>query len=167
MRLISFFLLLLPLNFLSFVWQSPQENITWIKWEDAYEKAIAENKMVLLEVVTTVCPYCVKMDKETYTSPKIIDMVNKNFYACKVNPKDETIKYKYKDQTLTASELINMLTLNSQNEEINKFVYPTTIFYLPNEEKTFVEPGFQPPDVYVYMLYNCIKYKERLDKKKK
>lgn len=167
MRIFALFLLIIPLNFMSFVFPASQNSITWLSWEEAYEKAVAENKMILIEIITNVCPYCVKMENETFSSPKIIEMINSNFYACKINPKNENITYTFENNKLTPTELINTLSLNSQSQDLSKLVYPTTIFYLPIEKKSFIEPGYQPPDVYIYMLYNCIKYKERLEKKKK
>jgi|GEM_PF-2200032 len=141
--------------------------ITWYNWDEAYSKAVAENKIILLEVVTAVCPYCVKMDNETYKDPKIIQLINQNFVPCKLNPKIEKDNYKLGDQTVNGTQLVNALSQNSQNAELSKLVFPTTIFYFPVEKQSFVEPGYQPADVYIYMLYNCVKYKEKLAKKKK
>jgi len=155
------------IGLLSFKSTENINTITWLSWETAYQKALEEDKILLLEVVTTVCPYCIKMENETYVDPKIVQLVNQNFIPCKINPKSDKEIYQFNNQSLNGTQLVNALSQNSQNSELGKIVFPTTIFYLPNIKQSFVEPGYQPPDVFVYMLYNCIKYKDKINKKKK
>jgi len=163
------FLSLIGISILLFAFKSSNttNELTWHSWEEAYALAVKENKILIIEVVTAVCPYCIKMENETYKDSKIIQLVNDNFIACKVNPKLEKETYKLGEQVVNGTQLINALTLNSQNAELGKLVFPTTIFYFPIEKHSFVEPGYQPADVFIYMLYNCVKYKEKLAKKKK
>ncbi|MBT3302588.1 MAG: DUF255 domain-containing protein [Bacteroidetes bacterium] len=160
------FLLLFIFSGSTFVFSQNQE-INWLEWDVAYEKAQNEKKILLVDLMTTKCPYCVKMEKETYVNPQIIKILQNDFICTKVNPKREGIKYQVGDESYTGLELIKYLTTNSMYSEDPKVKFPTTVFIMPYNKQIFVEPGFQEAQVFKYMLFNCVKAKERLEKRLK
>lgn len=84
---------------------SPKETqvakITWISIEEAVELAEKDNKKILIDLYTDWCGWCKKMDRETFTDPKVSGLINEHFYAVKFNAEQKgevTIKgrtYKY------------------------------------------------------------------------
>jgi len=61
-----------------------------IHWRDGLginyiDKAIKEEKSILVFFYNDWCPYCKKMVKETFTSDPIITLVNRRYYAFRVN----------------------------------------------------------------------------------
>ena len=65
--------------------------LTPISYEEAVAKAKKENKMILLEVVSTDCKYCEKMEDEVFTQDKIIKMLSKNFILLQMNGSTQTL----------------------------------------------------------------------------
>jgi len=59
------------------------DSINWLSFEKLETKFITEPKKVIIHFYTDWCIYCKKMEKEVYTKPKVIERVNKNYYAVK------------------------------------------------------------------------------------
>jgi uncharacterized protein YyaL (SSP411 family) len=60
--------------------------IHWHEWgEEAFAKARAENKPVLLDIGAVWCHWCHVMDRESYDDPAIAEIVNQHFIAVKVD----------------------------------------------------------------------------------
>lgn len=57
--------------------------INWMSWEEAYEANKKEPKKIFIDIYTDWCGWCKKMDKETFVDPKVVDALNKDFYAIK------------------------------------------------------------------------------------
>jgi thioredoxin-related protein len=70
-----------------------EEKASEIRWRDDMDvryikKAVKENKLILLYFYTDWCPYCHKMVKETFLNDPIVTMVNRKFYAFRINVED-------------------------------------------------------------------------------
>jgi thiol:disulfide interchange protein len=70
-----------------------------IQWKDNLEKGLAqakkENKPALIDFYADWCGWCERLDKDTYTDPKVIEL-SKRFVMIKVNTEDArraAIKY--------------------------------------------------------------------------
>lgn len=61
------------------------QKINWITLEEAFKKTQTEPRKVIVDVYTDWCGWCKVMDQKTFTDPKVIEYVNKNFYAVKFN----------------------------------------------------------------------------------
>ena len=58
------------------------EKIQWQQWGKApFQKAQAEDKMILLDVGMEGCTACRWMDEFTYTDDNVIELINKHFVA--------------------------------------------------------------------------------------
>ncbi len=69
---------------------SPNPNqahlIDWLPWgQDAFSKAQAENKPVLLAVSAVWCYWCHVMDETTYSAPAVAEFIGQNFIAVRVD----------------------------------------------------------------------------------
>ena len=54
-------------------------------WEEANDKAKAENKFIFLDAYTDWCAWCKVMDKEMFTDPEVAPFINDNFIPLKIN----------------------------------------------------------------------------------
>jgi thioredoxin-related protein len=62
---------------------SQAKKINWITLEEAFAKVQTEPRKVIVDVYTDWCGWCKVMDQKTFTDPKVVDYVNKNYYAVK------------------------------------------------------------------------------------
>ncbi|MBI1222806.1 MAG: DUF255 domain-containing protein [Bacteroidetes bacterium] len=115
-----------------------QPELKWEGWNSGYKRGISENKIILVDAYTDWCGWCKKMDRETYSDPEIIKKINKHFVAIKFNP--ELNQTYYIDTTAyTGRELHAMLSKEYRTG------YPTTYFILPQNNKLFINPGYEDP----------------------
>lgn len=64
---------------------SQAQKINWISLEEAFAKTQQEPRKILIDVYTDWCGWCKVMDQKTFTDPKVVNYVNKNYYAVKFN----------------------------------------------------------------------------------
>ncbi len=77
-----------------------QDQIQWMKFEEAIAANTKQPKMILVDVYTDWCGWCKKMDKETFTNPKVIAHLKQNFYAVKLNAENTQRKFEFMGKTL-------------------------------------------------------------------
>ena len=60
--------------------------IHWHEWgEEAFATAQGENKPILLDIGAVWCHWCHVMDRESYESPEVAEIINREFIAVKVD----------------------------------------------------------------------------------
>lgn len=101
-------------------------SIKWYSYDEGVKLAKEQNKHIIVDFYTDWCPYCKLMD-ETYTDKQVIDEINKNFIAIKINCESNNI-VDYNGQKITEEKLANKLGVNS---------YPTTLFF--NENNNYID----------------------------
>ncbi len=59
--------------------------IDWHEWgPEAFARAQAENKPILLDIGAVWCHWCHVIDRESYENPEIAAMINKSYVAVKL-----------------------------------------------------------------------------------
>jgi len=70
------------------------EKINWMTWEEAIKANKDNPRKIFIDVYTSWCGWCKKMDKTTFMDESIIKELNKNFYAVKFDAEQkETINF--------------------------------------------------------------------------
>lgn len=69
---------------------SPRPNraaeIHWMEWgDDAFRRALAEDKVILLSIGASWCHWCHVMDETSYSDDEIIHMINERFVPIRVD----------------------------------------------------------------------------------
>jgi len=60
--------------------------INWYEWSsEPFERAQAEDKLILLDLTAVWCHWCHVMDETSYSDPDIIERLNKDFIAIRVD----------------------------------------------------------------------------------
>ena len=60
--------------------------IDWFEWgEEAFARAAAEDKPILLDIGAVWCHWCHVIDRESYENPAIAKIISDNFVAVKVD----------------------------------------------------------------------------------
>ena len=83
-------------------------------WENIFQQAKKERKLVFAGVYTKWCSFCKKLDKEVYTNGPLIDFFSENF-----------INIKFDAESKFGLMLAKKLTIDS---------YPTLLFLSPDIE---------------------------------
>jgi thioredoxin-related protein len=118
--------------------------IKWYSFEEAMIKnAQFPKKKIFVDVYTDWCGWCKKMDATTFSNPVIIDYMNENFYAVKLNAER-------KDSLIIDGKLyINVNpTGNRSTHQIaemllnNRMSYPSYAFLDEMGRSITVVPGF-------------------------
>lgn len=113
------------------------DGLTWYNWNDGYPLAVKKNKILLVDIYTTWCGWCKKMDRDTYSQKSVIDMINKDFIAVKFNPEITVNEYDIEGAKYNNSQLFAMLCNNQ------RVGYPTTVFIYTDTKKIDLFSGYQ------------------------
>lgn len=71
------------------------QKINWLTLSEAESQMAKEPRKVLVDVYTTWCGPCRMMDQNTFQDPKVVEYINKNYYAIKFDAESpETINFK-------------------------------------------------------------------------
>jgi uncharacterized protein len=107
--------------------------IDWYEWgQDAFERAKADDKPMLLDIGAVWCHWCHVIDRESYENPEIAKIISENFVAVKVD-RDERPDVDSRYQSAISS-------ISGQGG------WPLTGFLLPDGRPFFGGTYFPPDD---------------------
>jgi len=98
--------------------------INWMSYQQATELTKKKKKKIFIDVYTDWCGWCKKMDATTMKDPRVVEYMNKKFYAVKLNAESATAS-NYKGTPVSERELATRIFKANG--------YPTTL-YLDEEE---------------------------------
>lgn len=117
--------------------------IKWLSFEEAVALQQKNPKKIILDVYTDWCGWCKKMDKNTYTDPEVIKLINDHYYFVKFNAEQkEDIIYKDKTFRFKSEYRAHELAVSILN---GKMSYPSTVFLDENMAILTVVPGYLTP----------------------
>lgn len=119
---------------------SAQEKINWLTFEEAAAKTAENPKMVFVDVYTDWCGWCKKMDKDTFSDPKVIAYINENFYAVKMNAENTKRSFDFRGKQYTEATMAKAMRVNS---------YPNFIIMDPLMENITQYPGYREPNPFL------------------
>lgn len=130
-------MLSLMINFISLD-ASGQDKIKWYTIEEVQELNTDNPKKVFIDVYTDWCGWCKKMDATTFQDPKIVKILNEDFYAVKLDGEgQEIINFKNKDYKFIPQgrKGYHELAATLMN---GKLSYPTTVYL--DEKLNMLQP---------------------------
>jgi thioredoxin-related protein len=109
--------------------------IKWMSIDQAFEAIKKEPRKIVIDVYTDWCGWCKVMDKNTFSDAKVIDFVNKKYYAVKLNA-EQAGQIKVGDKTYTYPDLASALMQGRMS-------YPTIVYL--DEKFNMIQPipGYQ------------------------
>ena len=121
--------------------------LQWFEYVEGYNKAKAENKILLVDAYTDWCGWCKVMDRETYTNAEVIAALNQDFVCVKFNPEVE-MTHSFGKYNLKSNELLYWLA-NGQPGG-----YPTSyfVFHPTKNDERASQAGYLPPDQFLKLL---------------
>jgi len=118
----------------------PAESIKWLTIEQAAERMKTEPRKLVIDVYTDWCGWCKKMDKDTFTDPAVAALINKHYYAVKLDAEGkEPITLNGQTFTYNPQNRAHDLAVALLNGQMS---FPTTV-YLDEELKMLSPvPGY-------------------------
>jgi thioredoxin-related protein len=65
--------------------------LQWHRWEEGVQQVQASGKFLLVDVFTTWCGWCKKMDHTVYIHPRVQELLAAQFVPVKLNAESETV----------------------------------------------------------------------------
>jgi thioredoxin-related protein len=117
--------------------------IEWLDFETAIDRNKEEKKFIFIDMYTEWCGWCKKMDASTFKDPSVINYIDQNFYAVKMNPESkEAIAYKevlYESKQY-GKKMYNELGVNLLAGQMS---FPSFVVLNKREVKRGVITGYQ------------------------
>ncbi|WP_158860348.1 thioredoxin family protein [Lunatibacter salilacus] len=133
----------LALLFLQTFWLMAQDKINWYSFEEVVKLTEENPKMILIDVYTDWCGWCKKMDKDTFTKKVVVDYVNDNFYAVKLNAEDKKKKFTFRGKEYSEETMARTMRVSS---------YPNFVIMDAAMENITQLPGYREADDFVASL---------------
>lgn len=127
-----------------------QREIKWLTMEEAVEKSKKKKKKIFVDVYTDWCHWCKVMDKKTFTDAGVIDYINQNYYAVKLNAEGtQNIIYDGKVYKPAYRGKVHELAYELLGPRMG---FPTVVFINEKFEVIKSVPGYKKPDDMVPLL---------------
>ncbi|QNJ97098.1 thioredoxin family protein [Constantimarinum furrinae] len=136
------------------------QEIEWMTMNEALEAQKKAPKKIFMDVYTHWCGPCKLLDKNTFSDKKVINFINKNFYAVKFNA-EGTEEITYQDFTYTNP---NYQEGRKGRNATHFFAdalklrgYPSLVFFKADGELIQAIPGYKTPqqlEIYLKMIAN-------------
>lgn len=124
-----------------------QDKIEWMKFEDAIAANQTHPKMLLVDVYTDWCGWCKKMDKETFTDPKVVAYINEKFHAVKLNAEDNERTFDFQGKQFSEAQMAAAMRVRS---------YPNFVIIEPTLKNIAQLPGYRNPEQFMAGLNELI-----------
>jgi thioredoxin-related protein len=112
----------------------PADGIKWMTYDEATQLSKKKKKKIFIDVYTDWCGWCKKMDNTTMKDPRVVEYMNKKFYAVKLNAESSKASA-YKGTPVTERELATRIFKANG--------YPTTLYLSEGEDMIFNLPGYR------------------------
>ncbi len=118
--------------------------IQWLSFSEAIELNKKEPRNIIIDVYTDWCGWCKIMDKQTFSNPKIQKIINKDFYAVKLNAEmNDTVVFQGKtfvNENKNGSRSPHNLAIALLQ---GKMSYPNIVFMNKKNQLLGALPGFK------------------------
>ncbi len=137
-----------------------QGKINWMTMNEALEAQKESPKKIVMDVYTIWCGPCKLMDKNTFSNPKVVDFINKNYYPVKFNA-EGTEEITYEGFTYTnpnyQPERKGRNAVHFFADALRLQGYPSLVFFEEDGKLIQAVPGYKTPqelEIYLKMIAN-------------
>lgn len=116
--------------------------IQWVTLDELQQLNEKEPRKVFIDIYATWCGPCKLMDKKTFADPDIVQYVNENYYAVKLNGEGKK-QVNIFGKTMTEAELAYAFQIRG---------YPSTVFMTEELQPYQPVAGYIPAKEFLQML---------------
>lgn len=129
-----------------------KEAIKWYSWQEALELNKTKKKKIFVDVYTDWCGWCKRMDSSTFQDPKVVNYMNENFIAVKLDAEQKadivyqgyTMKYVAQGRRGYHEFAYSLLD--------GKMSYPAFVYLDEDERRITISPGYKDATMMVKEL---------------
>lgn len=122
--------------------KAPESQIEWLTIDEAQARAATDPRPIFVDVYTNWCGWCKRMDKDTFSNPEVVEYVNNNYYAVKLNA-ESSDQISYKGEAMSQSRLAGVWRVRG---------YPTIVLLGSDLETVQPKAGYKKPSGFISML---------------
>lgn len=121
--------------------------INWMSLEEAQKLNEKEPRKIMIDLYTSWCGWCKRMDATTFSHPQVVEYVNKKYYAVKLDAETrDTIHFREQEfvnpnppSTRRATHQIAAIGA----QENGRLGFPTIVYLDEELNRLSVVPGYQ------------------------
>jgi len=109
-----------------------EKQIRWLDFEQLEDSLMVNPKKVFIDFYTDWCGPCIRMQKEVFTAPEIVDLLNKEYYSVKMNVESrDTITFgnqKFVNERSNKRNPVHQIPLLMARQKNKPFSVPALVF---------------------------------------
>lgn len=126
--------------------QSNDAKINWMSWNEAVALNKDNPKKIFVDVYTSWCGWCKRMDNTTFKNDEVVKYMNDNFYAVKLDAEmKDIVTFKNQQFKFVKTGRRGVHTLAYSLLE-GKMSYPSFVTLNENFDRIAVSPGYKKVD---------------------
>ena len=128
------------------------EKIKWYTWDEAIALNKEEPRKLFIDLYTDWCGWCKRMDATTFTDPKVVEHLNKNYYPIKFDAeqKEEVIYNDYTFKFIAQGRRgVDELAYSLLDGQLS---YPSYVYLNEQVQRLYVSKGYKPADQFMKEL---------------
>lgn len=130
--------------------QDKSPAIKWLTIEQAEILNKQKPKKILIDVYTDWCGWCKVMDRETYADPQVVKIIERDFYAVKLNAESKsTINFMGKNYEFKSEYRSHDLAVQLLQGQMS---YPNTVFMDEQLKMLTAVPGYVKTPEFIHIL---------------
>ena len=142
---------LVTLAWVAWAWAEPKPepsegagtaSVQWLAYGEALEKAVKEDKHVIIDFYTSWCGWCKVMDSKTYTDPAVVDLLSRHFVLANINA-ESARKFAVGAEEMSGRDLARQFGVTQ---------FPMTWFLKPDGSRLANLPGYIPAEKFTKVL---------------
>jgi len=115
---------------------SDKAELPWKPFTDGFAEAKKGEKKIMVDVYTTWCGWCKRLDADTYSNPKVVAYMKDHYVSIKLNAESST-SVMYKDTSYSQIQIAQALGVKG---------YPTIAFFDSDGNLITKIPSYLPPE---------------------
>ena len=118
--------------------------IKWYTFEEAVALSKDNPKKMFIDVYTDWCGWCKKMDKSTFTDPKVAAYLNEHFYPVKFNAEQKE-SVEFKGHTLKFLTDLGRRGVHELAYALldGRMGYPAFVYLDSKQDRISISPGYK------------------------
>lgn len=135
---------------------TPEGDLNWLTIDEAQNINNVEGKRFIVDMYTTWCGWCKKMDAQTFNDPEVKAFIDEHFFVIKMDAETkDTVNFKGKEYEWRPGgrKGINTLALELLG---GRQSYPTIVYLDKELNKIKSIPGFKQKDQFINDLKDIL-----------